>query len=116
MQNGAGDGGTRGLIAGLDAKTGDEKWRLHTVPKPVKPARNVEGRPQRGRPAAAASGKPAFDPATHLYIVGTGNPYPIYDPQFRPGDNLYTNSVIAVDVRTGKLAWQFQHAERLVGL
>jgi hypothetical protein len=35
-------------------------------------------------------------PETKLYIVGTGNPYPIYDPQFRPGDNLYTDSVVAL--------------------
>jgi alcohol dehydrogenase (cytochrome c) len=41
--------------------------------------------------------------------VGTGNPFPIYDPQFRPGDNLYTNSVVALDVATGKLAWHFQY-------
>ena len=45
----------------------------------------------------------SYDPATKLYIVGTGNPYPIYDPQFRPGDNLYTNSAIALEVETGKL-------------
>ena len=51
----------------------------------------------------------SYDPATKLYIVGTGNPYPIYDPQFRPGDNLYTNSVVALNVDTGKLAWHFQY-------
>ena len=51
----------------------------------------------------------SYDPASKLYIVGTGNPYPIYDPQFRPGDNLYTDSVIAVNVDTGKLAWHFQY-------
>ena len=48
-------------------------------------------------------------PGAELYIVGTGNPYPIYDPQFRPGDNLYTNSAIAINVDTGKLAWYFQY-------
>ena len=51
----------------------------------------------------------SYDPATNLYIVGTGNPYPIYDPQFRPGDNLYTNSAVALNVDTGKLAWHFQY-------
>ena len=63
-----------------------------------------------GRPAAAASGRPAptirprsstsSAPATRI---------PIYDPQFRPGDNLYTNSAVALNVDTGKLAWHFQY-------
>ena len=63
-----------------------------------------------GKPAAAVSGKPArTDAAQNLYIFGTGNPVPIYDPQFRPGDNLYTNSVVALNVATGKMAWYFQY-------
>lgn len=111
VQNGAGDGGTRGWIAGLDAKTGDEKWRFYTVPKPGDPGsetwKDDHNAWKTGGGGIWQTG--AFDPATHLYIVGTGNPYPIYDPQFRPGDNLYTNSVIAIDVRTGKLAWHFQY-------
>ena len=111
VQNGAGDGGTRGWIAGLDAKTGDEKWRFYTVPKPGDPGsetwKDDHSAWKTGGGGIWQTG--AYDPATHLYIVGTGNPYPIYDPQFRPGDNLYTNSVIAVDVRTGKLAWHFQY-------
>ncbi|MGC4084791.1 MAG: PQQ-binding-like beta-propeller repeat protein [Vicinamibacterales bacterium] len=111
VQNGAGDGGTRGWIAGLDVKTGDEKWRFYTVPKPGEPGsetwKDDHSAWKTGGGGIWQTG--AYDPATHLYIVGTGNPYPIYDPQFRPGDNLYTNSVIAVDVRTGKLAWHFQY-------
>src|SRR5437870_3409395 len=51
----------------------------------------------------------SYDPATKLTIWGTGNPVPIYDPQARPGDNLYTNSVIALNIDTGKLAWYFQY-------
>ena len=41
-------------------------------------------------------------------IWGTGNPVPIYDPQARPGDNLYTNAAVAIDIDTGKLKWHFQ--------
>jgi alcohol dehydrogenase (cytochrome c) len=70
--NGAGDGKTRGWIAALDARTGNEIWRWYVVPKP-------------------------------------GNPVPAYDPQARPGDNLYTNSVVALNIDTGKLAWYFQY-------
>ena len=51
----------------------------------------------------------SYDATQNLYIVGTGNPFPIYDPQFRPGDNLYTNSVVALDVATGKMKWYFQY-------
>ena len=51
----------------------------------------------------------SYDPVNKLTIWGTGNPVPIYDPQSRPGDNLYTNSVVALDVNTGKLAWYYQY-------
>src|SRR5262249_58943690 len=46
---------------------------------------------------------------TKLTVWGTGNPYPLYDPEARPGDNLYTNSAVALDVNTGKLVWYFQY-------
>jgi alcohol dehydrogenase (cytochrome c) len=111
IQNGAGDGGTRGWVAALDVKDGKELWRFYTVPKPGDPGsetwKDDHNAWKTGGGGIWQTG--SFDPATHLYIVGTGNPYPIYDPQFRPGDNLYTNSVIALDVETGKLAWYFQY-------
>ena len=51
----------------------------------------------------------SYDPETHLYIVGTGNPTPAYTSQTRgEGDNLYTCSLVAINVDTGKLAWYFQ--------
>ena len=51
----------------------------------------------------------SYDPATRLTIWGTGNPVPQYDPQSRPGDNLYTDSAVALNIDTGKLAWHFQY-------
>ncbi len=111
VQNGAGDGGTRGWIAALDVKTGEELWRFYTVPKPGDPGSDTwkddHNAWKTGGGGIWQTG--SYDPATKLYIVGTGNPYPIYDPQFRPGDNLYTNSAIAINVETGKLAWHFQY-------
>jgi alcohol dehydrogenase (cytochrome c) len=111
IQNGAGDAGTRGWVAALDVKDGKELWRFYTVPKPGEPGsetwKDDHNAWKTGGGGIWQTG--SFDPATHLYIVGTGNPYPIYDPQFRPGDNLYTNSAIALDVETGKLAWYFQY-------
>src|SRR5690606_27664588 len=49
------------------------------------------------------------DPESNTTIWGTGNPVPMFDPEFRPGDNLYTNSSIAVDMETGELKWHFQY-------
>jgi alcohol dehydrogenase (cytochrome c) len=111
VQNGAGDGGTRGWVAALDVKTGDELWRFYVVPKPGDPGsetwKDDHNAWKTGGGGIWQTG--SYDPVSKLYIVGTGNPYPIYDPQFRPGDNLYTNSVIALNVDTGKLAWHFQY-------
>jgi alcohol dehydrogenase (cytochrome c) len=111
IQNGAGDAGTRGWVAALDVKTGNELWRWYVVPKPGDPGsetwKDDHNAWKTGGGGLWQTG--SYDPAANLYIVGTGNPYPIYDPQFRPGDNLYTNSVIALNVADGKLAWYFQY-------
>ncbi|MGE0405830.1 MAG: pyrroloquinoline quinone-dependent dehydrogenase [Candidatus Korobacteraceae bacterium] len=111
VQNGGGDRGTRGWVAALDVKTGDELWRFYVVPKPGDPGsetwKDDHNAWKTGGGGIWQTG--SYDPATNLYIVGTGNPVPIYDPEFRPGDNLYTNSAIALDVATGKLAWHFQY-------
>jgi len=111
IQNGAGDGGTRGWVAALDAKTGEEIWRFYVIPKEGDPGsetwKDDHNAWKTGGGGLWQTG--SYDPVTKLYIVGTGNPVPIYDPQFRPGDNLYTNSVVAINVDTGKLAWYFQY-------
>lgn len=111
VQNGSGDSGTRGWVAALDVKTGNELWRWYAVPKPGEPGsetwKDDHNAWKTGGGGIWQTG--SYDPALNLYIVGTGNPYPIYDPQFRPGDNLYTNSVVALNVATGKMAWHFQY-------
>lgn len=111
VQNGSGDSGTRGWVAALDAKTGNEIWRWYVVPKPGDPGsetwKDDHNAWKTGGGGIWQTG--SYDAASNLYIVGTGNPFPIYDPQFRPGDNLYTNSAVALNVDTGKLAWHFQY-------
>ncbi len=111
VQNGAGDGGTRGWVAALDVNTGNELWRWYTVPKPGDPGsetwKDDHNAWKTGGGGIWQTG--SYDAAQNLYIFGTGNPFPIYDPQFRPGDNLYTNSVVALNVATGKMAWYFQY-------
>jgi len=111
VANGAGDAKTRGWIGALDARSGKELWRWYVVPKPGDPGsetwKDTNNAWKTGGGGLWQVG--SYDPATKLTIWGTGNPVPIYDPQARPGDNLYTNSVVAVDVETGKLAWYFQY-------
>jgi alcohol dehydrogenase (cytochrome c) len=109
--NSAGDGKTRGWIAALDARTGNELWRWWVVPKPGEPGsetwKDKTNAWKTGGGGIWQTG--SYDPATRLTIWGTGNPVPAYDPQSRPGDNLYTNAVVALNIDTGKLAWYFQY-------
>jgi alcohol dehydrogenase (cytochrome c) len=111
IANGAGDGKTRGWVAALDARTGKELWRWYAVPKPGEPGsetwKDTNNAWKTGGGGLWQTG--SYDPATRLTIWGTGNPTPQYDPQARPGDNLYTNSVVALNIDTGKLAWYFQY-------
>jgi alcohol dehydrogenase (cytochrome c) len=111
IANGAGDAKTRGWIAALDARTGKELWRWYVVPKPGEPGsetwKDKNNAWKTGGGGLWQTG--SYDPATRLTIWGTGNPVPIYDPQARPGDNLYTNTAVAVNIDTGKLAWYFQY-------
>ncbi|PYR46941.1 MAG: hypothetical protein DMF89_20255 [Acidobacteria bacterium] len=111
IANGAGDAKTRGWIAALEARTGKELWRWYAVPKPGEPGsetwKDTNNAWKTGGAGLWQTG--SYDPATRLTIWGTGNPVPIYDPQARPGDNLYTNSAVAINVDTGKLAWYFQY-------
>jgi alcohol dehydrogenase (cytochrome c) len=111
VANGSGDAGTRGWLAGLDARTGNELWRWYVVPKPGEPGsetwKDKTNAWKTGGGGLWQTG--SYDPANRLTIWGTGNPVPIYDPQARPGDNLYTDSVVALDVDTGKLVWYYQY-------
>jgi alcohol dehydrogenase (cytochrome c) len=111
VANGAGDQGTRGWLAALDVNTGNELWRWYAVPKPGEPGsetwKDKTNAWKTGGGGLWQTG--SYDPETKLTIWGTGNPYPLYDPEARPGDNLYTNSAVALDINTGKLVWYFQY-------
>ena len=111
VQNGAGDGGTRGWVAALDVDTGEELWRWYVVPEPGQPGsetwKDDHNAWKTGGGGIWQTG--SYDAEQNLYIVGTGNPYPAYDAEYRPGDNLYTNSAVALDVDTGELKWHFQY-------
>jgi alcohol dehydrogenase (cytochrome c) len=106
-----GDQGVRDWIAGLDARTGERLWRNFNIPAPGEPGsetwKDKNNAWQTGGGAMWVTG--TYDPATNQTFWGTGNPVPMYDPTYRPGDNLYTNSAISYDPDTGKMNWYFQY-------
>jgi len=105
-----GDRGVRDWIAGLDAATGNVLWRQYTIPAPGEPGSETwkggTNAWQTGGAALWVTG--TYDPDTNQTIWGTGNPVPMFDPFYRPGDNLYTNSAISWDPDTGAMNWYFQ--------
>jgi alcohol dehydrogenase (cytochrome c) len=99
----------RGFVAAYSADTGKLLWRFLVVPEPGKPG--SESWADKRTIATGGGGvwtEPSFDPQTNLAYFGTANPVFMFDPQGRPGDNLYTNCIIALDVDTGELKWYFQ--------
>ena len=127
-----GEYGIRGFIEARDAESGDQVWRWYTIPSPeeggwwgkwretdpfgVKLNRNIAR--EKGDSAKHADAwqrggggvwqAPAIDLERSLVIFTVGNPSPDLDGSVRPGDNLYTNSIVALDFRTGRLKWHFQ--------
>jgi alcohol dehydrogenase (cytochrome c) len=106
-----GDRGVRDWIAGLDAASGKVLWRKYVIPAPGEPGsetwKGASNAWQTGGAAMWVTG--TYDPDTNQTIWGTGNPVPMFDPFYRPGDNLYTNSAISWDPDTGAMNWYFQY-------
>jgi alcohol dehydrogenase (cytochrome c) len=103
-----GELGIRGFVVALDAETGAEVWKTFTIPAPGEPGNETwpgESWRTGGAPVWITG---HYDPALGLTYWGTGNPGPWIGDQ-RPGDNLYTNSVLALDVRTGALRGYHQY-------
>ena len=103
-----GDMGIRGLIAAFDAKTGKEAWRFYTIPAPGEPGNDTWSGNSWMTGGAGVWNTGAYDPETNLTFWGTGNPAPDWDGRQRLGDNLYSNSVVALDADTGTLKWHYQ--------
>jgi alcohol dehydrogenase (cytochrome c) len=106
-----GDRGLRDWIAALDAKTGNVRWKSYAIPAPGEPGsetwKDKINAWQTGGGAFYVTG--SYDPNTNVTYWGSGNPVPGYDSAYRPGDNLYTNSLLAIDAATGKFNWHFQY-------
>src|SRR5260370_5791462 len=102
-----GDSGMRGFVAGLSAETGEEMWRTYTVPGKGEPGAESWGDYiEWGGGGTWLSG--TFDPELNTLYWTTGNPWPDFIGVPRKGDNLYTCSLIALDLDTGKWKWHFQ--------
>lgn len=102
------ESGIRGFVAAFSAETGEQEWKFYTVPGPGDPGNDTwKGESwQRGGGSSWLTG--SYDPDLNLVFWGIGNPWPDYDPEVRAGDDLYTDSAIALDPDTGKLKWYFQ--------
>jgi alcohol dehydrogenase (cytochrome c) len=103
-----------GFLQSFDPETGELQWKLYTVPmNPGDPGLETWPSLDAARHGGAQPWLPgAYDPETKLYIFGTGNPTPAYTPGRgdESMDNLFTGSLIAVNVDTGKMAWYYQTA------
>ena len=101
-----------GFLQSFDAESGELEWKLYTVPmNPGDPGLDTWPSLDAARHGGAQPWLTgAYDPETRLYIFGTGNPTPAYTPGRGEGDNLFTGSLVAVNVDTGKMAWYYQTA------
>jgi alcohol dehydrogenase (cytochrome c) len=99
-----------GYMAAYDADNeGQLLWRTYTIPQPGE--ENFGTWPEdkwRWGAAMPWGAAPTYDPETNTMFFGTGEPSPVYDPEFRPGDNLYSVSTLALDADTGEMKWWFQ--------
>ena len=105
---GGGEYGIRGFIVAYDADTGEEAWRFYTIPGPGEPGHETwEGDDwEHGGASVWVTG--SYDADLNLTYWGVGNPGPDWNPGQRPGDNLYSDSAVALDADTGELVWHFQ--------
>jgi quinohemoprotein ethanol dehydrogenase len=105
-----GEFGVRGSVTAYDAGTGKEVWRFYTIPGPGETGHETwpkdnEAWKHGGAPVWQT---PAVDPELGLLYFSTGNTAPDFDGSNRKGDNLFANSIVALDAKTGEYRWHFQ--------
>ena len=103
-----GEFGIRGFIDAYDAQTGKLAWRFYTIPGPGEPGNETWAGDSWKTGGASVWVTGAYDPDLNLLYYGIGNPGPDYHSDSRKGDNLYSDSIVALDADTGKLRWHYQ--------
>jgi alcohol dehydrogenase (cytochrome c) len=103
-----GEYGIRGFLAAFDARSGAEAWRFYTIPGPDEPGNETWAGDSWKTGGASIWMTGSYDQESNLTYWGIGNPGPDWNGDNRGGDNLYSNSVVALDADTGKLRWHFQ--------
>ncbi|HUI78548.1 MAG TPA: PQQ-binding-like beta-propeller repeat protein [Bryobacteraceae bacterium] len=103
-----GDEGARGFVAAFEQSTGKEVWRFWTVPKPGEPGSETWKAKALDHPSGATWMTGTYDPQLDTVYWPAGNPGPDFFGDEREGDNLYTDSILALDAKTGKLKWHYQ--------
>ena len=99
--------GHRGYLEGLDPQTGKQLWRTYTIPAPGEPGAETWPGDAGSHGGGSTWITGSYDPDLDLVFWGTGNPAP-WNPVNRKGDNLYTNSILAFQPKTGKVVWHYQ--------
>jgi alcohol dehydrogenase (cytochrome c) len=103
--------GVRGRVVALDAATGKELWRFNTIPMGQETGADSWKKPETAKTGGGGIwGAMSLDVSTGELFVPVGNPWPDIDKGYRPGDNLFTDSVVVLDARTGALKWWHQVA------
>ena len=103
-----GEYGIRAFIDAYHADTGKRAWRFYTVPAPGEPGNDTWAGDSWKTGGASVWVTGAYDAEQNLLLYGIGNPGPDYHSDSRKGDNLYSNSLVALDADTGKLRWHYQ--------
>jgi alcohol dehydrogenase (cytochrome c) len=103
-----GDSGVRGFLTAYDAATGKLRWKFWTIPGPGEFGSSSWPGDSYLHGGGTTWMPGTYDPSTNTLFWTTSNPAPDFFGDTRPGDDLYTDSVLAIDVDTGKLKWYFQ--------
>jgi alcohol dehydrogenase (cytochrome c) len=106
-----GEYGIRGFIEGTDLNTGQALWRTYTIPGEGEPGNETwkDGKERWKHGGGSLWETGTYDPDTDTVYQGIGNAGPDYDPEYRPGDNKWAASVLALSPSDGKIKWGFQY-------